>query len=120
MLVEKTAFLTKACYPNLKPLYEMYCIHCVKTDKNLNDKDVIDVADDIMPCLAAYGIEDMSELENIVLDEDEVENKKDVARKILLDKHAGLENLLEEDVLQRHLNKMKKVFAATYVAGPMA
>ena len=30
-LVEKTDFLTKSCYPNLKPLFEVYCIHfCVK------------------------------------------------------------------------------------------
>ena len=99
ILVEKTAFLTKSCYPNLKPLYEMYCIHCVKTDKNLNEKEVIDVADDIMPCLAAYGIEEMSELEKIVLDGNEQELRKDVARKILLDKHAGLDNLLEEPVI---------------------
>ena len=100
ILFEKTGFLTKSCYPNLKPLYEKYCIHCVKTDKDLNDKDVIGVADDIMPCLAAYGIEDMTELDFIVADKDGEENNKEVARQVLLEKHAGLENLLEENVLE--------------------
>ena len=100
ILFEKTGFLTKSCYPNLKPLYERYCIHCVKTDKDLSDKDVIGVADDIMPCLAAYGIEDMTELDIIVADKDGEENNKEVARQVLLEKHAGLENLLEENVLE--------------------
>ena len=61
-LAEQTDFLTKHCYPHLVPLFEMYCVHCIKNGKCLEDKDVIGVADDMMPSLAAYEIDNMEVL----------------------------------------------------------
>ena len=91
--------MTKSCYPNLKPLFEVYCIHCVKTDKSLDDKDVVDVADEIVSCLASYGIEDMLELEKLVIEKDGNEKTTDAVMSDLLSNYTGLENLLEEPVI---------------------
>ena len=89
-LVEKTDFLTKSCYPNLKPLFEVYCIHCVKTDKSLDDKDVVDVADEIVSCLASYGVEDMLELEKLVIEKDGNEKTTDAAMSDLLSNYKRI------------------------------
>ena len=62
-------------------------------------KDVVDIADEIVSCLASYGVEDMLELEKLVIQKDGNEKTTDAAMSDLLSNYTGLENLLEEPLI---------------------